>query len=103
MIGLIIIGRDPFALFGMQAPGMWEWGQGNKVRFPGIKTVSLWERFYCSVFMCNSVLDGRLGFSVDGAAHCFGKLLQIAQAWVACRNGERWALVSVYLQAAKYN
>lgn len=60
VIGLIIIGRDPFALFGMQAPGMWEWGQGNKVRFPGIKTVSLWERFYCSVFMCNSVLDGRL-------------------------------------------
>lgn len=39
VIGLIIIGRDPFALFGMQAPGMWEWGQGNKVRFPGIKTV----------------------------------------------------------------
>ena len=34
VIGLIIIGRDPFALFGMQAPGIWEWGQGNKVRFP---------------------------------------------------------------------
>uniref|UniRef100_A0A669EG78 Selenoprotein T n=1 Tax=Oreochromis niloticus TaxID=8128 RepID=A0A669EG78_ORENI len=31
VIGLIIIGRDPFALFGMQAPGMWEWGQGNKI------------------------------------------------------------------------
>lgn len=35
VIGLIIIGRDPFALIGMQAPGIWEWGQGNKVRFPG--------------------------------------------------------------------
>lgn len=33
VIGVIIIGRDPFALFGMQAPGIWEWGQGNKVRF----------------------------------------------------------------------
>lgn len=33
VIGLIIIGRDPFALLGMQAPGIWEWGQGNKVRF----------------------------------------------------------------------
>lgn len=35
VIGLIIIGRDPFALLGMQAPGIWEWGQGNKVRVPG--------------------------------------------------------------------
>ncbi len=35
VIGVIIIGRDPFALFGMQAPGIWEWGQGNKVRFTG--------------------------------------------------------------------
>lgn len=33
VIGVIIIGRDPFALFGMQAPGIWEWGQGNKVSF----------------------------------------------------------------------
>ncbi|TNM98257.1 hypothetical protein fugu_014503 [Takifugu bimaculatus] len=31
VIGLIIVGKDPFALFGMQAPGIWEWGQGNKV------------------------------------------------------------------------
>uniref|UniRef100_A0A672IFQ8 Selenoprotein T n=1 Tax=Salarias fasciatus TaxID=181472 RepID=A0A672IFQ8_SALFA len=31
VIGMIIIGRDPFALFGMQAPGIWEWGQGNKI------------------------------------------------------------------------
>uniref|UniRef100_A0A8D2ZEF5 Selenoprotein T n=1 Tax=Scophthalmus maximus TaxID=52904 RepID=A0A8D2ZEF5_SCOMX len=31
VIGLIIIGRDPFALLGMQAPGVWEWGQGNKI------------------------------------------------------------------------
>ncbi|KAK2822383.1 hypothetical protein Q5P01_022448 [Channa striata] len=31
VIGLIIIGRDPFALFGIQAPGIWEWGQGNKI------------------------------------------------------------------------
>lgn len=34
VIGLIIVGKDPFALFGMQAPGIWEWGQGNKVSFP---------------------------------------------------------------------
>lgn len=40
VIGLIIIGRDPFALFGMQAPGIWEWGQGNKVRFPGSVAVN---------------------------------------------------------------
>uniref|UniRef100_A0A3Q3MPW0 Selenoprotein T n=1 Tax=Labrus bergylta TaxID=56723 RepID=A0A3Q3MPW0_9LABR len=31
VIGLVIVGRDPFALFGMQAPGIWEWGQGNKI------------------------------------------------------------------------
>ncbi|KAF7652971.1 hypothetical protein LDENG_00088830 [Lucifuga dentata] len=31
VIGLIIIGKDPFALFGMQAPGVWEWAQGNKI------------------------------------------------------------------------
>ncbi|KAE8290939.1 Thioredoxin reductase-like selenoprotein T1a [Larimichthys crocea] len=31
VIGVIIIGKDPFALFGMQAPGIWEWGQGNKI------------------------------------------------------------------------
>lgn len=33
VIGVIIVGKDPFALFGMQAPGVWEWGQGNKVHF----------------------------------------------------------------------
>lgn len=32
LIGLIIIGKDPFALCGMQAPGIWVWGQENKVR-----------------------------------------------------------------------
>ncbi|TNN55543.1 Selenoprotein T1a [Liparis tanakae] len=31
VLGLIIIGKDPFALVGMQAPGIWEWGQGNKI------------------------------------------------------------------------
>lgn len=31
VIGMIIIGRDPFALFGMPAPGIWEWGQTNKI------------------------------------------------------------------------
>uniref|UniRef100_A0A3B3YDJ2 Selenoprotein T n=1 Tax=Poecilia mexicana TaxID=48701 RepID=A0A3B3YDJ2_9TELE len=31
VIGLIIIGRDPFALVGVQAPGIWEWGQQNKI------------------------------------------------------------------------
>uniref|UniRef100_A0A3B3CEE1 Selenoprotein T n=1 Tax=Oryzias melastigma TaxID=30732 RepID=A0A3B3CEE1_ORYME len=31
VIGVIIIGKDPFGLLGMQAPGFWEWGQGNKI------------------------------------------------------------------------
>uniref|UniRef100_A0A667WQU0 Selenoprotein T n=1 Tax=Myripristis murdjan TaxID=586833 RepID=A0A667WQU0_9TELE len=31
VIGLIIIGKDPFALFGVQAPGIWVWGQENKI------------------------------------------------------------------------
>uniref|UniRef100_A0A3Q3K6X9 Selenoprotein T n=1 Tax=Monopterus albus TaxID=43700 RepID=A0A3Q3K6X9_MONAL len=31
VIGLVIVGKDPFALFGMQAPGIWEWGQANKI------------------------------------------------------------------------
>uniref|UniRef100_A0A3Q3ARN7 Selenoprotein T n=1 Tax=Kryptolebias marmoratus TaxID=37003 RepID=A0A3Q3ARN7_KRYMA len=31
VIGLIIIGRDPFAFFGMQSPGIWQWGQENKI------------------------------------------------------------------------
>lgn len=41
VIGLIIVGKDPFALFGMQAPGIWEWGQGNKVSQAIIVTNSL--------------------------------------------------------------
>ncbi|NXV81354.1 SELT protein, partial [Atlantisia rogersi] len=32
LIGLIIIGKDPFAFFGMQAPSIWQWGQENKVK-----------------------------------------------------------------------
>ncbi|OCT78713.1 hypothetical protein XELAEV_18029800mg [Xenopus laevis] len=31
LIGLIIVGKDPFAFFGMQAPSVWQWGQENKV------------------------------------------------------------------------
>lgn len=31
LIGLIILGKDPFAFFGMQAPGVWRWGQENKI------------------------------------------------------------------------
>ncbi|CAB1317699.1 unnamed protein product [Coregonus sp. 'balchen'] len=31
LIGLIVIGKDPFALCGMQAPGIWIWGQENKI------------------------------------------------------------------------
>lgn len=30
LIGVIIVGKDPFALFGMQAPGLWVWSQENK-------------------------------------------------------------------------
>ncbi|KAI2667340.1 Thioredoxin reductase-like selenoprotein T1a [Labeo rohita] len=32
LIGVIIVGKDPFALFGMQAPGLWVWSQENKAR-----------------------------------------------------------------------
>ncbi|KAJ8280527.1 hypothetical protein GJAV_G00055910 [Gymnothorax javanicus] len=31
VIGLIILGKDPFAFFGMQTPGLWVWGQENKI------------------------------------------------------------------------
>ncbi|OXB73451.1 UNVERIFIED_CONTAM: hypothetical protein H355_015179 [Colinus virginianus] len=31
LIGFIIVGKDPFAFFGMQAPNIWQWGQENKV------------------------------------------------------------------------
>uniref|UniRef100_A0A8C9S2H7 Selenoprotein T n=1 Tax=Scleropages formosus TaxID=113540 RepID=A0A8C9S2H7_SCLFO len=31
VIGLIILGKDPFGFFGMQAPGLWVWGQENKI------------------------------------------------------------------------
>ncbi|CAO2613087.1 Thioredoxin reductase-like selenoprotein T [Lemmus lemmus] len=31
LIGLIIVGKDPFAFLGMQAPSIWQWGQENKV------------------------------------------------------------------------
>ncbi|MGH0165060.1 UNVERIFIED_CONTAM: hypothetical protein FKN15_004550 [Acipenser sinensis] len=37
LIGLIILGKDPFAFFGMQAPGVWRWGQENK---------DLWQQGY---------------------------------------------------------
>lgn len=31
LIGVIIVGKDPFVLFGMQAPGVWVWSQENKI------------------------------------------------------------------------
>ncbi|KAG7457003.1 hypothetical protein MATL_G00242030 [Megalops atlanticus] len=31
VIGLIILGKDPFAFFGMQTPGLWLWAQENKI------------------------------------------------------------------------
>ncbi|KAL6479306.1 hypothetical protein MHYP_G00127390 [Metynnis hypsauchen] len=31
IIGLIIVGKDPFALFGVESPRIWAWGQENKV------------------------------------------------------------------------
>lgn len=31
LIGVIILGKDPFALCGMQAPGIWVWSQENKI------------------------------------------------------------------------
>lgn len=32
LIGVIVVGKDPFVLFGMQAPGVWVWSQENKAR-----------------------------------------------------------------------
>lgn len=31
LIGLIIVGKDPFTLFGVETPGLWTWGQENKI------------------------------------------------------------------------
>ncbi|KAJ8378107.1 hypothetical protein AAFF_G00248210 [Aldrovandia affinis] len=31
LIGLVILGKDPFVFLGMQAPGIWVWGQENKI------------------------------------------------------------------------
>lgn len=32
LIGLVIVGKDPFMLFGMESPRLWTWSQENKVR-----------------------------------------------------------------------
>ena len=72
VIGLIIIGRDPFAFVGMQAPGIWEWGQGNKVRFQAtiglIKAVNLWQSTV--IFMCNNMLGGWSQYDADEHLLC---------------------------------
>ncbi|KAG5847757.1 hypothetical protein ANANG_G00129600 [Anguilla anguilla] len=31
LIGLIVLGKDPFHFLGMQTPGLWAWGQENKI------------------------------------------------------------------------
>uniref|UniRef100_A0A8B9JH07 Selenoprotein T n=1 Tax=Astyanax mexicanus TaxID=7994 RepID=A0A8B9JH07_ASTMX len=31
VIGLIVVGKDPFVLFGVETPGLWAWGQENKI------------------------------------------------------------------------
>ncbi|KAL7879029.1 hypothetical protein AOLI_G00100030 [Acnodon oligacanthus] len=31
IIGFIIVGKDPFALFGVESPRIWAWGQENKI------------------------------------------------------------------------
>ncbi|KAJ8274204.1 hypothetical protein COCON_G00088290 [Conger conger] len=31
LIGLVILGKDPFPALGMQTPGIWTWGQENKI------------------------------------------------------------------------
>lgn len=62
VIGVIIIGRDPFALFGMQAPGIWEWGQGNKVSFTRTVGVINALTLCCLVELCvrGSCLEVRM-------------------------------------------
>lgn len=43
LIGLIIVGKDPFAFFGMQAPSIWQWGQENKVcNLLALATIGVW-------------------------------------------------------------
>lgn len=32
VIILVIVGKDPFTLFGIPTPGVWTWGQENKVK-----------------------------------------------------------------------
>lgn len=31
LIGLVIAGKDPFTPFGVETPGLWIWGQENKI------------------------------------------------------------------------
>ncbi|GAA6090965.1 thioredoxin reductase-like selenoprotein T1a [Tachysurus ichikawai] len=31
LIGLVIVGKDPFMLFGMESPRLWTWSQENKI------------------------------------------------------------------------
>lgn len=113
VIGLVIIGRDPFALFGMQAPGIWEWGQGNKVRFPGtvgvVKVLILWESTI--IFMRTIVLEGgvrivsmlQLSICSAGNHHrCH------TRASLEYKHGVKSASVSVsdtvvYINTAKHN
>lgn len=57
VIGLIIVGKDPFALFGIQAPGIWEWGQGNKVSFTEAIIVTNSLIFKCLPFLIAVMLN----------------------------------------------
>lgn len=40
VIILVIVGKDPFALFGIPTPGVWTWGQENKVKDQFIFTLN---------------------------------------------------------------
>ncbi|XP_036098981.1 thioredoxin reductase-like selenoprotein T isoform X2 [Molossus molossus] len=56
LIGLIIVGKDPFAVLGMQAPSVWQWGQENK-EIPRVLDARNWEedQTHSQVYACMMV------------------------------------------------
>ncbi|TKC42770.1 hypothetical protein EI555_017438 [Monodon monoceros] len=68
LIGLIIVGKDPFAFFGMQAPSIWQWGQENKVYacMMVFFLSNMIENQCMSTGAFEITLNGRIIFNVEG-------------------------------------
>lgn len=86
VIGVIIIGRDPFALFGMQAPGIWEWGQGNKVS--STRTVGVFNALILSALQVEPCVRG---------SYLEVRTMQWVLAWLCFSYTGLHTLGSVYL------